>query len=93
MVEQGVLDCFIHLLTSPDVKTIIVVLEGIMNILRTGTLIAREKKCPNEFLTLLCNKKGIAKLEDLQSHPNDDIYSRAYNILVEFFDLETVVDL
>lgn len=36
---------------------------------------------------------GLDKIESLQTHPDDAVYEKAYNLLTTYFEVETVEDL
>jgi len=50
MLQSGLIACFTSLLESADHKTVIVVLEGINNILDIGAKIAIENNSSNPIL-------------------------------------------
>lgn len=92
IIEAGVMDCFIQLLNCQDSKTVEVVLEGIHNMLNWGAYAAAQSNSPeNEFLVLFEQKEGVGKIEELQTHPNNEIYMRALKILEAHFELESVL--
>lgn len=92
MIEMEVLDCFIALLSSEDSKIVEVVLEGVNNILNWGAYAAlQNNSTENEFLIILENKGGVAKIEQLQVHPNTEVYAKALKILEAHFELESVL--
>ncbi|XP_042191932.1 importin subunit alpha-3-like [Callorhinchus milii] len=75
LVHQNVIFPFCSLLTMVDPQIILVVLEGISNILNTATdktkLIAHQiEECG-----------GLQMIDQLQLHENEDIYRMAYDIL------------
>lgn len=92
MIEMEVMDCFIHLLDSPDSKTIEVVLEGLFNMLNWGAHAANENNTgENEFLLILENKGGVVKVEQLQKHPSTEVYAKALKILETHFEIDSVI--
>jgi len=92
MVQSGVLDCFVALLDGEDAKTTEVVLEGLNNILNWGAVLANQQKSSeNFFLIELENKGGVKKIEDLQTHPNNEVYLKALKILENHFELESLL--
>mmetsp|Transcript_23330 Transcript_23330/g.20234 ORF Transcript_23330/g.20234 Transcript_23330/m.20234 type:complete len:235 (+) Transcript_23330:906-1610(+) len=91
LLQAGLIPCFTNLLTEPDNKTLIVVLEGINNILDMGAKIAIETKTSNPVLEELEREGAIPRIESLQEHPNNDIYQRALKILENHFEIEDVI--
>lgn len=43
------------------------------------------------FLSPLLLSPGLGKIEDLQSHPNEQIYRLAYRLIDSYFDTEDSV--
>ena len=76
------------MLESDDVKTIAVVLEGIKNILACGGKAYVNSDGENLFLNKLEALGGIPKLENLQTHPNQEIYDKCLQILETYFETE-----
>jgi len=91
LVENGVIDCFVGLLDCPDSKTVIVVLEGINNILTMGAEVAKQFRRENPFLAELETKGAVPKIEKLQEHPSHEVYTKALKILENHFELEDVI--
>ena len=69
-----------------DPKILVVVLEAIARILQVGKTIG----AGYEFL--LDEYEGIEKIENLQEHPNDDVYKEAVSIIEKFFSEDEAVD-
>lgn len=91
MVDIGVLDTFVGLLNCDDVKTVAVVLEAIKNILSCGAKHFVDTEKYNIFLTKFEQLGGVAKLESLQVHPNEEIYEKTVAIIEANFDLESPI--
>ncbi len=91
LVEIGVIDLFVHLLDSKDSKIITIVLEALRNILKCGTEHFVQNG-ENVFLKLFEEKNGMTKLEQLQNHPSNDVYSKTLNILELFYEFEDILD-
>jgi hypothetical protein len=91
LVDIGVIDLFVHLLDSKDPKIITIVLEALRNILKCGTE-HFVNDGENIFLKLFEEKNGMNKLESLQTHPSNDVYSKALNILELFYEFEDILD-
>jgi importin subunit alpha-6/7 len=89
LVQYGVLETFVNLLESDDVKTIAVVLEGLKNVLNCGAKAYVNAEGENLFLNKLEALGGIPKLENLQTHPNQEIYEKCLSILETYFETET----
>jgi importin subunit alpha-2 len=67
-----------------DSKTILVVLDGLANILA-----AAEKMGELEKVSLHVEDcGGLDRIEDLQSHENDEIYRKAHAILKQYFSTD-----
>jgi len=79
-VEYGVLDFFCQLLDYDDIQTLVVVLQGIQNILSCG-----EKHFSqggeNIFLNKLRQLNGVSKLEQLNCHSNEELIILRRSIL------------
>jgi len=79
--EGGALKAMCDLLGARDEKTIVVILEGI------GNILAAAKK--HDALDTLAMKieecEGLDKLENLQSHENEDVYKKALKIIETYF--------
>lgn len=92
MIQFGLLECFVGLMSNKDPKTVEVVLEGVHNILNWGAIYAHDNSLPeNPFLVELDNKGGVAKIEELQTHPNNQVYLKALRILENHFELDSVL--
>ena len=87
LVEWGGLEIFESLLDSKDAKTLLVAIEGISNILSCGNKFFG-KEGPNPFLMRLEKTKAISKLEELQYHPNNEIYQKVSALLESFFETD-----
>jgi len=85
VLEQGVLQPFIQLLSTDDPQILVVVLDGISNILKMASsnyddLISITSQIEE------CN--GLDKIEELQSHRNEEIYKLAFEIIDKYFSEE-----
>lgn len=79
LVSEGVIEPMCNLLAIKDVQVVQVVLDGLSNILKMAgkqffLLAAEIEKCG-----------GLDKIEQLQSHENEDIYKLAYEIIDQYF--------
>lgn len=90
VLEQGVLQPFCQLLTTDDPQILVVVLDGISNILKMAS------SNYNDLASLTsqieeCN--GLDKIEELQSHRNEEIYKLAFEIIDKYFSEEDFEEL
>jgi len=86
LVENGTIELLCELLEDLDIQVIIVCLDGIDNILRSGFEEVREDEA-NPYVHLIEQCKGVDKLEELQNHENTDIYQKSVTILEEYFEI------
>jgi len=92
MIRQGLMAVFVELLKSKDPKTIEVILEGLYNILNWGAVYAQDQTLKeNPFLVELDNLGGVAKIEELQTHANNEVYLKALRILENHFELDNII--
>ncbi|XP_015590305.1 importin subunit alpha [Cephus cinctus] len=81
LVQLGVLTPFCNLLEAKDWKIVIVVLDGITNILT-----AAEKMGEIERVAIMVEEVGgLDKLENLQQHENEQVYQKAMAMIDTFF--------
>ncbi|KAI4496543.1 hypothetical protein M0804_000353 [Polistes exclamans] len=81
LIQTGVLSPFCNLLDSKDWKTVLVVLDGISNILE-----ASAKMGEIERVTLMIEENGgLDKIECLQQNENEQVYQRAIAIIDTYF--------
>lgn len=71
-----------------EARILAVALEGLENILRSGQEYSVKLGKENKFTLVLENEGGIELIEQLQMHPNHQIYNRALKILEEFYQEE-----
>jgi len=86
-VKNGVLDCMTNLLVSVNPILVLSVLEGMRSLLDQGKKI-EEKMGENPFIALIEEKGALQKIEDLQTHKNEQIYQASAEILEGFFNKE-----
>ncbi|KAK7573841.1 hypothetical protein V9T40_011032 [Parthenolecanium corni] len=80
-LNEGLIPAFCGVLSNNDFKTISVVLDGILNILQLS-----EKVGEHINVSLAIEEcGGLDKIEELQNHPNDQIYSKAFKIVETYF--------
>ena len=76
---------FCQLLATDDPQILVVVLDGISNILKMAS------SNYNDLVSITsqieeCN--GLDKIEELQSHRNEEIYKLAFEIIDKYFSEE-----
>lgn len=87
LVSQGCIKPLCDLLVCPDPRIITVCLEGLENILKIGEA---EKNMDtsggvNVYAQMIDDAEGLEKIENLQSHDNNDIYEKAVKILETYW--------
>lgn len=81
LVQEGVLPPFCNLLEVKDWNTVIVILDGLTNILQTA-----EKMGEAERVAIMIEEAGgLDKLEALQRHENEQIYQKSMAMIDSFF--------
>lgn len=87
LVTQGSIKPLCDLFACPDPRIVTVCLEGLENILKVGEA---EKSMGttgdvNYYAQLVEEAEGLEKIENLQSHDNNEIYEKAVKILETFW--------
>ncbi|KAL5996527.1 hypothetical protein ACLOJK_026607 [Asimina triloba] len=87
LVSQGCIKPLCDLLGCPDPRIVTVCLEGLENILKVGEA---EKELGNNggvniYAQLIDECEGLDKIENLQSHDNNEIYEKAVKILERYW--------
>lgn len=87
LVDQGCIKPLCDLLVCPDPRIVTVCLEGLENILKVGEV---EKNLGNSsnvnlYAQLIDEAEGLEKIENLQSHDNNEIYEKAVKILETYW--------
>ncbi|KAL6261315.1 hypothetical protein P5V15_008836 [Pogonomyrmex californicus] len=86
LIGAGVLPPFCNLLEAKDWNIIIVVLDGLTNILH-----AAEKVGQTERVAIMIEEVGgLDKLEALQHHPNEQVYQKSMAIIDAFFSQKDI---
>uniref|UniRef100_UPI00358EECC7 importin subunit alpha-7-like isoform X2 n=1 Tax=Myxine glutinosa TaxID=7769 RepID=UPI00358EECC7 len=89
LVEQGCVKPLCDLLTVMDAKIVQVALNGLENILKLGEQEARQSASGiNPYCALIEESYGLDKIEFLQSHENQEIYQKAYDLIERYFGAE-----
>lgn len=81
MVSIGAIPALCDLLGVSDNKMIQVALNGIENILKSGS----QDKEGNRYADQVEECRGLDRIEFLQSHDNPEIYQRAYSLIEKYF--------
>ncbi|CAM6076755.1 unnamed protein product [Sphagnum tenellum] len=87
LVNQGCIKPLCDLLTCPDPRIVTVSLEGLENILKVGEA---EKDLGNSnginlYARYIDEAEGLEKIENLQTHDNNEIYEKAVKILETYW--------
>ncbi|CAI5797045.1 importin subunit alpha-5 [Podarcis lilfordi] len=89
LVELGCIKPLCDLLTVMDSKIVQVALNGLENILRLGEQEARRSGTGiNPYCALIEEAYGLDKIEFLQSHENQEIYQKAFDLIEHYFGTE-----
>ncbi|KAL1825812.1 hypothetical protein DCAR_0314003 [Daucus carota subsp. sativus] len=87
LVSQGCIKPLCDLLNCPDPRIVTVALEGLENILKVGEA---EKNLGhtgdvNVYAQLIDEAEGLEKIENLQSHDNNEIYEKSVKLLETYW--------
>ena len=87
LVNQGCIKPLCDLLTTPDNKIVQIVLKGLDNILKVGETdkATAGSGAANQFAIYVKEAGGVITIRNLQSHDNEDIYEKAYDIMEKYF--------
>ncbi|XP_071455364.1 importin subunit alpha-1 [Hetaerina americana] len=89
LVHHNILQPFTALLdSSKDWKTVMVVLDGIKNILETADKLGELEK----VAIMIEECGGLDKIEELQSHENQQVYKKAVSLIDTYFSEEGAQD-
>uniref|UniRef100_A0A8C7MKP3 Importin subunit alpha n=1 Tax=Oncorhynchus kisutch TaxID=8019 RepID=A0A8C7MKP3_ONCKI len=93
LVNLGCIKPLCDLLTVMDSKIVQVSLNGLENILRLGDQEAKQDAGPsgtgiNPYCSLIEEAYGLDKIEFLQSHENQEIYQKAFDLIEHYFGVE-----
>ncbi|GHP07012.1 inositol monophosphatase 1 [Pycnococcus provasolii] len=93
LVSSGCIKPLCDLLTCGDNRIVTVALEGLENILRIGE---EDKRAgimdQNPFVQEIDQVGGLDLIEQLQNHPNNDIYDKCVKLLETYIGLEEEED-
>lgn len=73
------------MLVCPDPRIVTVCLEGLENILKVGEAEKANTEGINYYAQLIDDAEGLEKIENLQSHDNNEIYEKAVKILETYW--------
>ncbi|XP_070568821.1 importin subunit alpha-7-like isoform X2 [Ptychodera flava] len=88
IIDQGAVQPLCDLLTVMDSKIVQVALNGLESILRLGEQQSKVIGGVNPYAVMIEECYGLDKIEFLQSHENQDIYQKAFDIIEHFFGSE-----
>lgn len=85
-VSQGCIKPLCDLLICPDPRIVTVCLEALENILKVGEAEKNVNDTDgNLYAQLIDDADGLDKIENLQSHDNNEIYEKAVKILETYW--------
>ncbi|GMH20460.1 hypothetical protein Nepgr_022301 [Nepenthes gracilis] len=93
LVSKGCIKPLCDLLVCPDPRIVTVCLEGLENILKVGEAEKNSSSTGdvNVYAQMIEEADGLEKIENLQSHDNNEIYEKAVKILETYWvDLSSV---
>lgn len=84
---QGCIKPICDLLICPDPRIVAVCLEGLENILIVGETekVLGNRGDANLYAQMVDDSGGLEKIENLQSHDNNEIYERAVKLLEAYW--------
>uniref|UniRef100_A0A665T7A5 Importin subunit alpha n=1 Tax=Echeneis naucrates TaxID=173247 RepID=A0A665T7A5_ECHNA len=89
LVSLNAIKPMCDLLTVMDSKIVQVSLNGLENILRLGEQEAKQNGTGiNPYCSLIEEAYGLDKIEFLQSHENQEIYQKAFDLIEHYFGVE-----
>ncbi|KAJ8439222.1 hypothetical protein Cgig2_030157 [Carnegiea gigantea] len=86
-IRQGCIKPLCDLLICPDPRIVIVCLEGLENILKVGEAdkAMGMNNGVNLYAQMIDECEGLDKIENLQTHDNNDIYEKAVKVLEKYW--------
>uniref|UniRef100_A0A673LRQ4 Importin subunit alpha n=1 Tax=Sinocyclocheilus rhinocerous TaxID=307959 RepID=A0A673LRQ4_9TELE len=89
LVSLNTIKPMCDLLTVMDSKIVQVALNGLENILRLGEQESKQNGIGiNPYCSLIEEAYGLDKIEFLQSHENQEIYQKAFDLIEHYFGVE-----
>uniref|UniRef100_A0A3Q3FAX2 Importin subunit alpha n=1 Tax=Labrus bergylta TaxID=56723 RepID=A0A3Q3FAX2_9LABR len=89
LVSLNAIKPMCDLLTVMDSKIVQVSLNGLENILRLGEQEAKQNGSGiNPYCALIEEAYGLDKIEFLQSHENQEIYQKAFDLIEHYFGVD-----
>jgi len=90
IVSQGCIRPLCDQLLENELKIVKVALEGLDNILKVGAeeLEKNPDASENDYARYVDEAGGLEKIEQLQSHPNKEVFLRASKIIETYFGFE-----
>jgi hypothetical protein len=88
LVAEGCIKPLCDLLVCPDPRIVTVCLEGLENILKVGEhdkTMGGATADGNLFAQMIDEAEGLEKIENLQSHDNNEIYEKAVKLLEAYW--------
>uniref|UniRef100_A0A1J3CIF1 Importin subunit alpha n=1 Tax=Noccaea caerulescens TaxID=107243 RepID=A0A1J3CIF1_NOCCA len=85
LVSQGCIQPLCDLLACPDPRVVTVALEGLENVLKVGEAERGNTGGDNLYAQMIDDADGLEKIENLQSHDNNEIYEKAVKILESYW--------
>jgi hypothetical protein len=87
LVSEGCIKPLCDLLVCPDPRIVTVCLEGLENILKVGESEKNLRRSGdvNLYAQMIDDSEGLEKIENLQSHDNNEIYEKAVKILETYW--------
>ncbi|KAK4783315.1 hypothetical protein SAY86_007689 [Trapa natans] len=87
LASQGCIKPLCDLLICPDPRIVTVCLEGLENILKVGEAEKAKGNTGdvNNYAHMIDDAEGLEKIENLQSHDNNEIYEKAVKILETYW--------
>jgi len=89
LVDKGILEPMCELITSADTRLVLVALECLENILKSGEVVKEKMHSSfNPYCQVIESCGGLDNLEKLQSHKTDEIYQKSIALLENYFGAE-----
>lgn len=88
LVKQGCMKPLCDLLLCSDPRIVTLCLEGLDNILKVGeadNALSKNGSGVNMYTEMIEECDGSEKIENLQSHENNEIYNKAVNMLERYW--------